>query len=367
MKALALKKKLIPQSKHLIRRGAVAGFTMIELMVSVAVFIVIGGAAFSLFSQHAPLFTRQQNLTGLNINMRNAVAQMEMDVINAGSGYYPGSNFPDWPIGVTIQNSVAGSSCYNAATHTYTATCFDQLNVILIDGNTPPGHPTSTGSNCVSTTSSILFATPPTGVSPATYADNFHNGDRILVVKSDGSQMTMTTLSKDGQVAGAKVQLQHNPTGGGGINSSSDDPFGLTTTLNNKLGDYFCPADWVMRLGTVSYLVDATDPTNPTLKRYVNYHPNDTGDVVAEQIIGFKVGASLINATSSSCTVPYTFVNTCYSPDYSRIRSIRVSMIGRTPPNQSGPNKFQNNFDQGNYQIQAISIAINPRNLSMRD
>jgi hypothetical protein len=42
-------------------------------------------------------------------------------------------------------------------------------------------------------------------------------------------------------------------------------------------------------------------------------------------------------------------------------------MIGRTAPNQNGGSNFQNSFDQGNYQIQAISIAVNPRNLSMRD
>jgi hypothetical protein len=45
---------------------------------------------------------------------------------------------------------------------------------------------------------------------------------------------------------------------------------------------------------------------------------------------------------------------------FSLIRSVRLSLIGQTPPNQSGANNFQNSFDQGNYQIQAISIAVNP-------
>jgi len=138
MKTLGLRNKLIEKSRPAIRGGSAAGFTMIELLVSVAIFVVIGGAAFSLFKQHAPLFTQQQNLTGLNITMRNAVAQMQMDIVNAGTGYYPGTNFPDWPIGITIQNNPPGSSCYNAATHTYNSTCFDMLNVIAMDQNTPP-------------------------------------------------------------------------------------------------------------------------------------------------------------------------------------------------------------------------------------
>ncbi len=75
------------------RRSGSAGFTMIEMLVAVGLFVIIGGAAISLFKQHAPLFTQQQALTGLNVTMRNAMAEMQMDVVNAGSGFYPGTNF----------------------------------------------------------------------------------------------------------------------------------------------------------------------------------------------------------------------------------------------------------------------------------
>jgi hypothetical protein len=324
---------------------------------------VIGGAAFSLFSQHAPLFTRQQNLTGLNITMRNAVAQMQMDIVNAGTGYYPGTNFPDWPIGITIQNNPASTSCFNSATHTYTATCFDTLNVIAMDPATPPSHPSDIGSNCVSTTSSVLFASPPTGIMAATLASDFHSGDQVLLVKSDGSQMTTTILSKDGKVSGGKVQLQHNPTAGDGSNLSSDDPLGITTHPSNKLGTSFCTNDWIMKLAPVTYAVDATDPTDPKLTR----KQNGSIDVIAEQVIGFKVGATIWNSASNTSSAFYSFDASSYAHNYSLIRSVRLSMIGRTAPNQSGGSSFQNSFDQGNYQIQAISIAVNPRNLSMRD
>lgn len=344
-------------------RSKIAGFSMLELLVAVALFVIIGGAAFSLFAKHAPLFTQQQNLTGLNITMRNAVAQMQMDIVNAGTGYYPGTNFPDWPIGITIQNNPPSSSCYNATTHTYTATCFDTLNVIAMDQTTPPSHPTDSGSNCVSTTSSILFANPPTGMTAATLASYFHTGDQVLVVKSDGSQMTTTILTKDGQATGNKVQLQHNPTGADGSNASTYDPLGITTNASNKLGTSYCSADWIMKLAPVTYTVDASDPTDPKLTR----KQNGSTDVVAEQIIGFKVGATIWNSASNTSSDFYSFDSSSYGYNYSLIRSVRLSLIGRTPPYQSGAKNFQNNFDQGNYQIQAISIAVNPRNLSMRD
>jgi hypothetical protein len=159
------------------------------------------------------------------------------------------------------------------------------------------------------------------------------------------------------------VQLQHNPTAGDGSNLSADDPLGITTNPSNKLGTSFCTNDWIMKLAPVTYAVDATDPADPKLTR----KQNGSIDVIAEQVIGFKVGATIWNSASNTSSAFYSFDASSYAYNYSLIRSVRLSMIGRTAPNQSGGSSFQNSFDQGNYQIQAISIAVNPRNLSMRD
>jgi prepilin-type N-terminal cleavage/methylation domain-containing protein len=352
--------------KFAARRAPAAGFTMIELLVCVAMFVVIGGAAFSLFKQHAPLFTQQQALTGLNVTMRNAVAEMQMDVVNAGSGYYPSTNFPDWPIGITILNNPPSSSCYNAATHTYTSTCFDTLNIIAMDQATSPSHAAgnSAGTTCADSTTTTMYALPPTGISASTLASSFHSGDQILLVKNDGSQITTTLLTSNGVVSGTTVQLNHNATNSDGSNSSTTmDPLSITTHASGKLGTSFCNTDWVMKLAPVTYAVDATDPTDPKLTR----KQNGTTDVIAEQIIGFKVGASIWNSASYASTDFYAFDASTYSYNYSLIRSVQLSLIGRTSPGQGSPSGFTNNFDQGNYQIQSISLAVNPRNLSMRD
>jgi prepilin-type N-terminal cleavage/methylation domain-containing protein len=68
------------------------GFTLIELMVATTIFLVIGGAAFTLFQRHANLFGDQQSQVALNVSMRNALALMQIDTVNAGTGYYPGTN-----------------------------------------------------------------------------------------------------------------------------------------------------------------------------------------------------------------------------------------------------------------------------------
>jgi prepilin-type N-terminal cleavage/methylation domain-containing protein len=341
------------------RSASSAGFSLVELMVAMAIFLVVGGAAVELAKKHVPLFTAQQSQTGLNLAMRNGVAQMQIDVVNAGTGYYQGVNIPSWPIGITVLNSTPGTGCFDAATNTYTSTCFDTLNVIAMDQNTPPSNPSDIASNCVSTTSSTLFVTPVGATTLSQLAADFHTGDQILLVKSDGSQMTTTILTSDGLVSGGKVKLEHNPTGADGTNTIALDPLALSNSADsNKLGTQFCNTDWVLKIAPITYSVDASDPTDPKLVRTQNGQPS----VIAEQIVGFKVGASVWNGTTDNT---YSFDAASYNHDWSLIRSVRVSMIGRTPTDLGS--SFRNSFDGGPYKIQSISVVINPRNLSMND
>ncbi|HEV7521460.1 MAG TPA: prepilin-type N-terminal cleavage/methylation domain-containing protein [Candidatus Angelobacter sp.] len=338
-----------------------AGFSLVELLVAMGIFLVIGGAAVALVKRHVPLFTSQQNQTGLNLSMRNAVAQLQIDVVNAGTGYYQGVNIPSWPVGITVVNSAPGTGCYSAAAKTYSATCFDTLNVIAVDESTPPSNPSDIGANCVSTTSSSLFVNPVGATTLAQLAAAFHSGDQLLLVKSDGSQMTTTILTGDGQVTGGKVKLPHNPTGADGTNTTSADPLALSNSADsNKLGIQFCNTDWVLKLSPITYQVDASDPTNPKLTRT----QAGTTNVIAEQIIGFKVGAAIWNGATDST---YNFDSKTYSTpyDWSLIRAVRVSMIGRTTSDIT--NNFRNSFDGGAYKIESVSVVINPRNLSMND
>jgi hypothetical protein len=327
-------------------------------MVATAIFLVIGGAAISLVKKHVPLVSAQGNQTALNIAMRNATAQMQIDVVNAGTGYYQGVNIPAWPIGITITNNPAGTSCYDSTTHTYGATCFDTLNVISTDPNTPPANPSDIGSNCVSSTSSSLFAIPTGSTTLAQLAADFHTGDQILLVKSDGSQMATVVLTSDGQVTGGKVKLAHNPTGADG---TTNDPLGIANTADsNKLGTTFCTTDWILRLSAITYSVDASNPANPKLVRT----QNGTANVIADQIIGFKVGAAVWNGTIDN---PYSYDASTYNHDWSLIRSVRISMIGRGAAITDVNNTFRNTFDQGAYKVEGISVVINPRNLGMND
>jgi type II secretory pathway pseudopilin PulG len=357
--------------------SSVRGFSLLELLIATGVFLLIVGASLSLFSSHLPLFSEQQAQAGLNIAMRNAVSQLQLDVANAGSGYYQGINIPDFPIGLTIQNNVATSAspCNTPATFTYGPNCFDQLNVIMVDPATPPAHPDQNGTTCSSTTSSILFANPIAPTTTAQLAADYHTGDQILVVKSDGSQMTSAILTKDGKVSGGKVQLQHNPTGADG---SGGDPAYITTNSNNKLGTNFCASDWVLKILPITYKVDTTNAADPKLIREQPSGNSASDVVLAEQVVGLKIGAILWNNCTAACVSDdqstYNYDASTYSSggaaqayNYSLVQSIQIELIGRTTPNFSPSYVFRNGFDHGPYQIESASLVINPRNVTMNN
>jgi prepilin-type N-terminal cleavage/methylation domain-containing protein len=373
--------------------GRTAGFTLVELLVAMLIFGVISASAFGLMAQHQPLFNQQQTQAALNISMRNAIAQLQTDIVNGGSGYYNNINVPNWPVGVVINNNTVSSTSDCHTGTTYGVNCFDSLTVIVSDPFTTPGNPLSSTSGNVPTTANIgkcltletdtsantsIYVLPPTGVTAATYATSFFSGDQILLVRSDGSYYTTVKLTANGatSVVGTQtyVLLTHSTlTNADGTNAAADDVTGMSVSSKDQTWPKFCDTDWLLRLTPVKYDVDISVASDPKLRRTVlvkGATPTANGITLAEQVIGFKVGASLVNGTTDTAT--YNFDSSTFKVtsgaagyDYTMVRSVMLSLVGRTPPVTDPTYIFRNTFDGGPYQIQGISIVVNPRNMSM--
>jgi type II secretory pathway component PulJ len=412
------------------RNRRAAGFSLLELLVASLMFIVIGGAAFSMFAKNAPLFTQQQNTAALNIALQNVVSQMQLDLVNAGTGYYPGMLLPSWPTGVTIINQDPTTPCNVPATFTYTAACFDKLNILAINPSTPPTHPTDTtggtASNNCSATAGTSSPTPTTGsamawdssqnfyiqASPgltlAQTAAGYKLGDQILLVQfvagsgnvngvstggattvgTNGAKINSFVLTGAPVVGASYVALPFkagNPTLGPlvngvnvppiGMNTVADDPLDITTSNTSQSLYYsFCGPDWVMKLDPITYQVSVANPADPTLTRTHIVNGVVNVDNIAEQIVGFKVGASVWGVSDSGVSTSTTLYNffaqntatasqVGYNSNFSLVRAVRVTLIGRGTPDPTGT--FENNFDQGPYQILGTDVVINPRNMTM--
>jgi prepilin-type N-terminal cleavage/methylation domain-containing protein len=400
------------------RQVGSAGFTLVELLVAMAIFLIISAAALSLFAAHQPVFNQQQNLAEVNIALRNAVAQMQLDIGNAGANYYASADIPNYPVGVVIKNhpvAVSGD-CRTGTPKVYGANCFDQMTVVTADKLTTPMHPsinpvTAGGdASCTPTlpnnagaanatntrTSTVAYLIPPVGDTVAqinTLASNFLNGDQILFVSNDGARYTTAALTAAGasypnSTSPTYIKLAYGATSSTsvsgltyyGYNSGApNDPYGMTSDANNMLTEGFCATDWVLRLTPITYKVDiTTDPNNPTLLRQVAGITQTTSQqALATQVIGFKVGATLfdntVTDTASYCFDSTLYDTTCpnntttnplYANNYTVVRSVMVSLVGRTNPNPSPTYVFRNTFDQGPYEIQGVSVIVNPRNMS---
>jgi len=393
------------------------GFSLLEMMIAIVIFTIISGAALALFVQNEPVFTHQQNQAALNIAMRNSIAQMQLDVINAGAGVYPNVpssfNIPTWPVAVTITNNVVSSTapvtpCNTASTYTYGTNCFDQLDVITTDistENTPPSHPSnSTGTNPVNiaaggtitmylTPAPTTYPTPspwPTTAALNALASDYHVGDEVLLIAggTNETQYNSVVLTSAGSVSGNYVTIQFasdtvSTVSGTTYYLNTTDPLNISKYANADLTqNEFGPTDWVERLAPVIYQVDTTNSTDPQLDRCIgtcSIAADKT--VLADQIIGFKVGAAYFdpastdtcgdNTSTSSDTPTYYYNNNASAPTgcnnmWTDIRAIQISLIGRTnPTDATTAENYRNSFDNGPYQIEALSVIINPRNMSM--
>jgi prepilin-type N-terminal cleavage/methylation domain-containing protein len=375
-----------------------AGFTLLELMVAMAVFLIIGGVTLGLFAEHVPLFNRQQDQAALNIQIRNSIMQLQTDVVNGGSGYVTGTNLSPGVLGVTITNSNPSTACNTASTYTYSSTCFDTLNVINVDSSVSAAHPDSgtfssnystTSTDCITSNSSTIYVYPPTGLTAASLLTEYQNAynnsaeKELLLINAAGTKMTTIMLSaapsattvKNGVTA---IQLSYNVTTSSGTNSASNDPLNISITGNGNPmisnGNY-CSTDYLLELAPITYSVSTSIASNPELVRT----QGGVATVLAQQVIGFKVGAMLwdVNTTctgdptmaTDSPTYCYDSSNdsTGYASQWTKIRSIQISLIGRTNPDGGASYTYRNGFDSGPYQIEGVNAVINPRNMSMND
>jgi len=405
------------------------GFSLLELLVAMAVFLIISSVAFTLFNRHQTLLSQEQVTVGLNIGLRNALAQIQLDLVNAGNGLNPWPNIPAWPVGVTIVNSnPTPAQCNPTASlplpPVYAAACFDQMNVIVVDPNTPAIHPcAAAGCTLVTSTgSTITLLGPPPPPFSASQVTGFRAGDQVLFVQScaaaggkaavnsSGCMFTTATLTAVGPVntaapgcAAGCVNLTFNSTltpiplppppplttpptpptpptwPYPGSNTpcpvpppspnTCNDPLNMTTYAPaTELTDTFGPGDWVVRLLPITYSVNTSNPNDPQLVRA----QAGTQNVLMDQVVGFKVGAALWNNNNTS-TFQYNYSAANYTTgsnppgtnayQFNLIRSVRVSVIGRTQPDPTNP--YKNAYDHGPYEIRGNSIIVDPRNLTM--
>jgi len=370
-------------------KGNAGGFSLVELMVAVAVFLIVSGAAFTLFNYQQTVLMQQQQLSGLNIAVRNALTQIQLDGANAANGLILGAYAPAWPVGAVILNQNPTTPCNTGApAYQFGANCFDELILILADKLTPACNIAGTGTVNLSSAPGTFSVTPVPPATAAQYAPNFLAGDNLMVVSSTTQwppQFTTITLTKAASAVGSNIVLNFTPVSSsplnGGVNpmDSPCPPAGSGLCLTTNAPSAYLNAtfnagsDWVIRLAPVYYFVTTSSPASANDPQLMRQVWGGSPVEVMDQVVIFKVGASLVNDGTGNYY--YNANNTTdnstshqyggYGNDFTVIRTIRINLMARTPPN--GALSYRNQFDGGPYQILGASVVVNPRNLSMND
>ena len=328
-------------------------------------------------------------MVGLSVGLRNTTSQLQLDLANAGTGIYSGYTLPTWPIGVTVVNNVvaSGTSCYNATTGAYGTNCFDQLNILQAGPNVPPILLTDTSAaagllSVPSPNGGVAYGQAASGQTLTTTKNYYHQNDQLLLLKSDGSKMTTVVLTSAPTVYNSvAVKFTFNVTNSDGSNSAGTNfNYGSTTVIHDPLditacGGGACPtnnnfttsfggSDWIFKLSPVIYYVNSSSAGDPQLIRV----KGGTTSVIMDQVIGFKVGATIEGSVNNNVTwgTSYYFYDAstynlngtvnpttgiAASPDsaylFSLVRSVRISLIGRTTPALTPPSLSSTRSTEG--------------------
>lgn len=356
----------LPGQKSPRPKGLAAGFSLPELIMAMAVFLIVSAASFTLFSRHETLLSQTQGMAGLNIGLRNALSQLQMDIVNAGSGVIQGPQVPAWPVGVTIVNyNPTTVQCNPQATvpATYSAFCFDQLNVVTVDTTTPPISPTNscTTGQFITSAGTALVATvdnPTTGtqLTAAQVAAKYFAGDELLFVQGESPyKYTTAVLTANGATAngGTNVKLTFSPTLAGGSNSPgtppANDPISMTVSAPAwTLTDTYCSSDFVLRMLPIKYQVSVANASDPQLTRT----QSGVTSVLMDQVIGFKVGAAWKNSSLAQSTV---------STDWETVNYVSGTPF---PSDHSWDNQLVT-IDNSYYTVASVNTTSNPPTLTL--
>ncbi len=374
-----------------------SGFTLLEMMVAMALGLIVLGAAVQMFMAGMKTSTLVSNRSDMQQDLRAAVDLIDKDISMAGAGlpsgglqlptgagataskvacsqtptcYLSNSKYANGPVGsapvVTLNNymfgiipgSANGMEAGGPGTIAATSSTADSITTIYVDfapqfnlytGTflNPQGTQLTIAQPAVLPTGGLLAATDPgTGIKI---------GDLLLVTTSKGSAVGEVTAVAPLNVTGATITfanldaLNINQSGAATGNIANIVPLPAPPAAPPAVP----PTVTVQRLLAISYFIEV--PTNgaPRLMRQVNGNP---AQPVADNIIDMQFSYDLCDtgyAVATCATVPDP-IAAAQSP--TQIHKVNVLLMGQS----------LNNTGKSSQSMQ-LSTAVSARNLTFKN
>lgn len=303
--------------------GKDSGFTLVELLIALAMLAGVTAAIFSLYNMQHRVTHIEEDVVDVQQNVRTGMDSILSDLKAAGFGNFipPLGSYPS-PID---SSSTATSLTINAASATGAA--------VRIDFGIPPTLTTN-----VAAGTPITFSLSSAPVSSTANASVFSVGDTVKIINTaDKSQPANTsfTVSAVNTPAGT-IQLTPAASIGtvtfvNGYIIARDDAPG---TYPNPNTIHYCVGP-AAGCGSGAVSATACPAQQNCLLRIVNNNPGDTS-VVATDIQNLNFRFILDNTTSEASAIA--------NSDYPNIRAVRINITGQTVQTQNlsnGPKSRQ--------------------------
>jgi hypothetical protein len=343
------------------------GFTMIELLMAMAVTIVIVGGGVLLFTSSARSSTHSLKYSEIQTEARAALSQITRDLSQAGTGVpLNGIPIPSKKAGGTDPNfSCDNTQCYTGADPPYTEGLLykvtpgnvigptisepsDAIKVVYVDPTLnwaafQAAAIDPTGASVTMPAATVPPVTDPgVGITP---------GDVMLLQNSNGSAVGVVT-----GVAGQTIFFGLDPLNINQVAAPSGNIKSLATP--GSVPPAYPPTQ-VSRLVMVTYFLQPfASPAGPDARimRQIGSHPPVP---IAEHIEDLKFTYDVVDPITNalSASTPAAITGTPPTSQPNQIRKVNISVTARAVRREPG----------ADFQRINLTTSIGPRNLSFRD
>lgn len=375
------------------RRKSIKGFSLIELLATVAIMLIVLGSAVAVFKKSADTTMIVVNRAEMQANARVAVNSIARDLTQAGAagvvGFpFGGISLPD-KAPVFFARDPAGNNYCN--TNTFSTGVLTAVTPGWNDGPTIEGITTDCitivymdqgvlNAPCSDWATTPLASVTPSGSQTTVQAAlcpplndpvyGFNVGDLVIVSNSNGAALgQVTNLPSTDKVDFASSDPVN-------VNQPSASHGNIASILAGN------PPTFMSKIYVVSYFIQQLDANNNPIplagigapapnavdSRLMRIQDGQNPVPVAEHIVNLKFsydlmsGAGVETAANASAAFPDGPVPPGV-PAYTTIRNVYVSVTSRSPRailGTSGGNR-------DGYTYSTMYTAISPRNLSFRN
>jgi type II secretory pathway pseudopilin PulG len=343
------------------------GFTILELLIAMAITIVIVGGAVLMFTSSVQSSTRSLKYSEIQTEARAALSQITRDLSQAGTGV---------PLnGIPVPSLVAGgldpnfacdfNQCYTGQDIPFTQGLLykvtpgnaigptisepsDAIKVVYVD---PTLNWSALQAAVIASDGGSLTMPATTLPLPTDPAVGLTPGDVILLQNANGSAVGVVT-----SVAGFNINFGIDPLNINQLNAPSGNIKALATPGSNPLT---FPPTQVSRLTMVTYFIQTfAGPNGPDARimRQVGAHsPEPIAEHIEDLKFTYDVVDPVTNALTANSLDAVLGVPPVSQPN--QIRKVNISITAKAIRRE--PN--------GDFMRINLTTSIGPRNLSFRD